>query len=222
MKNIVYKITNKTNNRIYIGCTTQGLIDRKSEHYSRCFNAKRKSKLCDAMRKYGFDNFDFEIIKECSTTEEMFLSEIYYIGFYNSKESGYNLTIGGEGCIGYKHTEETKKILSKLLSEKHPHRGKKYEDIYDKERAEEQKRKRAESVKKHWATLSNEDKEKIFKKASESKKGLNKCGDNPFAKTISINDKIYHCWIEAEKELNMSRYLIKKKYNVKILNEKLK
>jgi len=177
--NIVYKITNKINNKVYIGCTTQGLEDRKKEHYSRCFNVGRKSKLCDSLKKHGFDNFEFEIIKECETPEEMFLNEIYYIGFYNSKETGYNLTIGGEGCLGYKHTEETKKHISNLLIENHPHRGKKYEEIYDLEKVEEQKKKRAESVKKYWGSLSEEDKEKRVKNCSIGlKKTFKNKGEN--------------------------------------------
>jgi len=178
MKNIVYRITNKTNNKIYIGCTTQGIEHRKKEHYSRCFKVGRKSKLCDSMKKHGFDNFEFEIIKDYETPEEMFLNEIYYIGFYNSKETGYNLTIGGEGCLGYKHTEETKKFISDFLIETHPHRGKKYEEIYDIEKVEEQKKKRADSVKKYWDSLGEEDRIERTKKLKELGK-LRKNKRNP-------------------------------------------
>jgi group I intron endonuclease len=219
MKNIVYKITNKINNKIYIGCTTQGLEDRKKEHYGRCFNVGRKSKLCDSMKKHGFDNFEFEIIKECKTPEEMFLNEIYYIGFYNSKETGYNLTIGGEGCLGYKHTEETKKFLSKSLMENHPHRGKKYEEIYDLEKVEEQKKKRAESVKKYWENLSEEERIERTRKLKElgevtKKNGSVKCGNNPFSKIIIIDDKKYDCWSEAIEKLKMSKFKIKNRYKI--------
>jgi group I intron endonuclease len=218
-ENIVYKITNKINNKIYIGCTTQGLKDRKQEHYSRCFKVGYKSKLCDSMRKHGFDNFEFEIIKECETSEEMFSNEIYYIGFYNSKEKGYNLTIGGEGCLGYKHTEETKKFLSNFLTENHPYRGKKYEEIYDIEKVEEQKKKRAESVKKHWESLNEQERVNRTKKQKElgeirRKNGLVKCGKNPFAKQIVIDGTKYDCWSEAVEKLKMSVFKIKKRYKI--------
>ena len=227
MKNIVYKITNKINNKIYIGCTTQGLNDRKREHYSRCFKVKYKSKLCDAMRKHGFDNFDFEIIEDCETTDQMFLKEIYYIGFYNSKDSGYNLTIGGEGCLGYTHNEETRKKLSQMLTENHPHRGKKYEEIYDIEKVVEQKKKRAESVKRYWDNLSEEERNNRTKKQKElgevrRKNGSAKCGNNPFSKTIIIEGEIYNCWSEAIEKLKMSKFKIKNKYKIEFYDEKSK
>lgn len=224
MKNIVYRITNKTNNKIYIGCTTQGIEHRKKEHYSRCFKVGRKSKLCDSMKKHGFDSFEFEIIKECETPEEMFLNEIYYIGFYNSKETGYNLTIGGEGCLGYKHTEETKKFISDFLTENHPHKGKKYEEIYDIEKVEEQKKKRAESVKKYWDSLGEEDRIERVKKQKElgvllKKNGTVKCGNNPFSKPMIIEGKRYDCWTEAIEKLKMSKFKIKNKFKIEILSK---
>lgn len=224
MKNIIYKITNIVNNKIYIGCTTKGLNNRKREHHSRCLKTNYKTKLCDSMRKHGFDNFNFEVIKECDTTEEMFLNEIYYIGLYNSKKNGYNLTVGGEGCLGYKHTKKTKKLLSKIFSENHPHKGKKYEEIYDLEKVQEQKKKRAESVKKYWDNLPEKDRIERTKKQKElgeikKNNGSVKCGKNPFSKTMEINGKIYHCWSEAVEKLGMSEFKIKKRFEVKFLEK---
>lgn len=44
----------------------------------------------------GVHNFDFEIIEECSTNEEMQKKEQFYINYYNSIEDGYNKQIGGK------------------------------------------------------------------------------------------------------------------------------
>ena len=52
------------------------------------------------MRKYGIENFTFEIIEECSQ-EQLNEREIYWISYYDSfnKEKGYNMTPGGSEPI---------------------------------------------------------------------------------------------------------------------------
>lgn len=46
-------------------------------------------------KKYGFENFSFEILEECKT-EELDEEEIYWIKYYDSYNKGYNLTGGGQ------------------------------------------------------------------------------------------------------------------------------
>lgn len=49
------------------------------------------------MRKYGYENFTYEIIEECSNSqEELDDRERYWIEYYNSYEDGYNSTRGGQ------------------------------------------------------------------------------------------------------------------------------
>ena len=52
------------------------------------------------MRKYGIENFSFEVIEECSL-EQLNEREVYWIAYYNSfnKEKGYNMTPGGSEPI---------------------------------------------------------------------------------------------------------------------------
>lgn len=59
------------------------------------------------MRKYGIDNFSFEIIEECQI-EQLNEREIYWISQYNSNlpEFGYNLTKGGNNFVPQKLTEK--------------------------------------------------------------------------------------------------------------------
>lgn len=107
---IIYKWTNKINNKSYIGQTIdeQG---RKKDHI-RC---KYKCYFHNAIKKYGIENFDYEVIeyvKESQLSER----EIYWISYYDThnKEKGYNLTEGGEGTRGFSHgfTDEVKNRLS--------------------------------------------------------------------------------------------------------------
>ena len=45
--------------------------------------------LSRAFRKYGINNFSFEIVEECSK-EELNKKEKYWINYYNSFFNGYN------------------------------------------------------------------------------------------------------------------------------------
>lgn len=87
----IYKITNLTNNKIYIGQTND--IARRFIEHKRKGEASRIP-LDVAIKKYGEENFSFEIIEEC-TIEELDEKEEYWIKYYDSKNNGYNCTDGG-------------------------------------------------------------------------------------------------------------------------------
>ncbi len=70
----------------------------------------KKSLISRAIRKYGFENFVYIVIEECETPEKLNEREIYWIAKLNCKNpNDYNMTDGGEGCLGFHHSEETKK-----------------------------------------------------------------------------------------------------------------
>lgn len=108
---IVYKATNKINNKVYIGITTKTLEHRKSIHKK---DSKTKNTyFYKAIRKHGFDNFKWEVIDTAQSIEELHEKEIAYIKQYESfdnKEKGYNTTSGG-GSL-YKITESERKARS--------------------------------------------------------------------------------------------------------------
>ena len=61
--------------------------------------------LLQAWNKYGENNFIFTIIERCSKNE-LNQKEIYWIDKLDSHKSGYNLTDGGDGCLGRIYTEQ--------------------------------------------------------------------------------------------------------------------
>jgi len=82
----IYKIENKVNGKIYIGQSIH--IERRFQEHCRDSSTSLISK---AIKKYGKDNFSFEIIEECSI-EELNKLEEYYIRSYNSVvPHGYNI-----------------------------------------------------------------------------------------------------------------------------------
>jgi len=118
---IIYKITCKVNNKIYIGQTIKTVEQRWKEHVGT--SIKGQSLFCRAIRKYGPDSFLVEVIESCSTEEDLNLREIFWIKEFSSfGDNGYNLTEGGQGCSGYHHTKDMKLHLSEI------HKGRKFSD----------------------------------------------------------------------------------------------
>jgi len=120
-KGIIYKVTNKINGKIYIGQTIHSLNKRKNEHRYQSRNTKRTDyhkHFYNAIRKYGFDNFEWEILFE--NIEEKYLDEyeIWAINFYNTYKYGYNCTLGGNVGRGYKFSLESRQKMSKLAQKR--------------------------------------------------------------------------------------------------------
>jgi group I intron endonuclease len=108
----VYLTKNMLNNKCYVGWhATNKLYDNyigSGQYFQKAVN------------KYGKENFVNGIIEFCSE-EDVLQREIYWIEKMKTLQpNGYNLTIGGEGCIGYKHTENTKQKFSlRKISDDH-------------------------------------------------------------------------------------------------------
>ena len=98
---IIYCYTNKVNGKKYIGQTINPQL-RYNAHKSSYQNPKDKeydSLLHRAFRKYGFENFQYEIlVKDIDSIDVLNELEIYYIKKFNCKTpNGYNETNGGDG-----------------------------------------------------------------------------------------------------------------------------
>lgn len=101
----IYAIYNKINNQYYIG-QSRDIDYRWMQHRSRLkCNTHENTHLQAAYNKYGATAFNFIVIEECRP-EELNSLEQAYIMQYNSYLCGYNLDLGGNGCVGYKHTPE--------------------------------------------------------------------------------------------------------------------
>ena len=87
---IIYLITNKVNNKTYVGKTNKTLEERFKKHF---YNHKDlNTYLYKSMRKYGFESFKIELLEQ--VTENINDREIFWI---NLLKPDYNLTKGGDG-----------------------------------------------------------------------------------------------------------------------------
>jgi len=115
MKFEVYKISNNTNNKIYIGITTRGYQKRFKKHIKE-MEAGSAFILHNAMRSYGVENFSVTLLEECQDTEHLKHREQFWIKMLNTTDRawGYNMTQGGDGTFGRLHSDETKAKMSKI------------------------------------------------------------------------------------------------------------
>jgi len=109
---IIYKATNKINNHLYIGKTVRGLKERKYQHKHKALKYKLNFAFHSAIRKYGFENFEWLIIDTAESEKELNEKEIYWIAEYKKTNKVYNMTIGGDGTCGCFPSEETKRKAS--------------------------------------------------------------------------------------------------------------
>jgi len=113
-------IKNVKNSKIYIGKTSKEIEKRLKSHF---INADKKinRRLYDSINFHGKEFFSIEKIDEAISNEEANEKEIYWISFYksNSKEFGYNMTIGGDGGATFfgKGTMKGKTCYDKWLKE---------------------------------------------------------------------------------------------------------
>lgn len=115
---VIYRFKNKVNGKVYIGQTTKPLRKRVIQHMtnSRPTTNVKKTYFHNALNKYGFENFDLDIIERCASQKELDEREIYWIAYYKStdKKYGYNTDTGGRnGSLGRKLSEEHR---AKLLA----------------------------------------------------------------------------------------------------------
>ena len=117
----IYTITNIINNKKYVGLSFN-IEERWQQHIKYAFKESNdryhNNRIYNALRKYGIDNFKFEIIEECKK-EKLKEREIYWIDYYDAYNNGYNLTIGGD-IGGYD-----------LKGEKHPNVKLTEKDVID-------------------------------------------------------------------------------------------
>jgi group I intron endonuclease len=113
--NYIYKATNLLDGMSYVGQSVNPII-RINAHLRN----KKNDYFHSSLRKYGKENFEWEILASGSKSSISDV-EIGYIVFENTKvPNGYNMTDGGEGVRGYNQTEEHKQKRKNTIKLRFP------------------------------------------------------------------------------------------------------
>lgn len=125
----IYKISNDINKKVYIGQTIRPIEDRFKRHINDAINYILDTHFARAIRKYGKDHFQIELIDQAVTQDELNQKEQYWIKYYDSIHNGYNETDAiyksGGNTYQSKSAEEMQEIEEKLrqtkIGENNPH-----------------------------------------------------------------------------------------------------
>lgn len=183
----VYCIDNLINSKQYIGTAvdhTRRWCEHKSGHGSKILNA--------AFQKYGVENFSFEVIEILPEDEAKELEILMIRVFETQAPNGYNITLGGEGTIGFKHSKETRQEMSE--SRVGARNG-----MYGK-------------------THSKETKEKLKYRALIRQPTVGKCQSRPGsingrAKPVFVNGKEYGCMKDAALDMGWHPERLRRKFH---------
>lgn len=112
---VVYKVTCRENGKVYIGITKKTAELRWRAHCRAAQSGKNVGSLLHAaIMRLGETAFDIETLMTCETWEEACVTERELIKEFDSFNNGYNATKGGEGTIGFKPSDRTRKLLSDI------------------------------------------------------------------------------------------------------------
>lgn len=170
----IYCINCTIMNKWYFGQTVKTVEQRFATHLHNARNGMM-FKLSRAIRKYGEDNFTVEEVMwvEAPTQKELkakldFL-ECHFIQRYDTRKNGYNMTDGGDGQLGFKYSERSKRKMSEAALRRCMNKDwkKRQSQILKKQWAEPKFQEMRSRVAKR--VMSNPD---FQKKLGESRKGI--------------------------------------------------
>lgn len=109
----IYSITNKINNKKYVGKTLSSIEERFEQHIAnRIYHNHRP--LYMAMNKYGIENFSIALLEEIDYTK-LSEREQYWIKTLDTYHNGYNATLGGDGKVLYDYEAIIDKYRAGML-----------------------------------------------------------------------------------------------------------
>ena len=228
----IYLITDLTNNKRYIGQVIQsrGYKVRFIEHINGYKTANTRM-LSNAIKKHGSDNFTVELIESDIPQALIDEKEIFYIDKYKTYYTygfGYNMTFGGQGIHGYKHTDKTKQKISEAgkarwktyqFSDDYIVRNKKIsEKLRGRPKSEESKQKLSDAAKKRFSKEPGTFKGKHH--SDETKRKISEQNGHPvamYSKETGELLKTFLSAMEASRFLNENNYTQNKNAFVRII-----
>jgi group I intron endonuclease len=162
----IYCIENLVNGKKYIG---KSFDDIEKNRWYNHKNMLRRSVhgnkyLQNSWNKYGEENFKFWIVEEHLENDEKKLGEIErkYIKEWNTRiPNGYNLTDGGEGISGYKHTDESREKMRISQLNRNPEITERMRKTLTGRKMSEEMKKKLAGTRKKGRIVSEETKQKL-------------------------------------------------------------
>lgn len=200
----IYKITNKINNKIYIGKTIKSIEERFDAHI-KCAKNKINRHLYDSMNHYGYENFEVTLVEKCATIEHLNERERYWVAEFDClTPRGYNMTLGGDGGNTLlKWSEEDKRRLWRKQAKTRT----------GKKRSDDARKRISEAAKIRESTRTENDRKEISNKTSKTLKRKYESGEL-VALTPKLKGKEHPQYLHVDVDL-----VLKLIYECKTLKE---
>jgi group I intron endonuclease len=107
---LIYCITNLINGKYYIGLHKGSCVESRWARHLWAVGSGSKTYIHNAIRKYGAENFEVQVLADGIKDEPLLKQhERLWIVLTRAHDPaiGYNMTIGGDGANGYRHTTES-------------------------------------------------------------------------------------------------------------------
>ena len=106
---VIYLVTNRISGKKYVGQSVRTPEYRWASHVSDAKRLKKTTALGKAIRKYGRDSFDIEVIDTANSIEELNTKEWFFANMLNTYvPNGYNIAVCGSGYV------KTKKAIHNM------------------------------------------------------------------------------------------------------------
>jgi group I intron endonuclease len=183
----IYKITNRVNQKFYIGQSKD--IEKRWKDHKQEKSRKQNTILQRAFAKYGIENFDFEVLQEC-TKEELNELEVKYIAEFKAQgKAEYNIAEGGYGDpLKYKTEEELEIIREKVRA---ANIGKKLSEEHKRKIGESQTGKKVSDEAKRKISIGNTGKKRSEETKEKHKIAMNNRSEEEKEKTLEKMRKSY-------------------------------
>jgi group I intron endonuclease len=203
-KGIIYCYHCICTGKKYIGQTAQEEI-RKQRHF---IDSKRMyCKFYNAVRKHGWENFIYGIIDEYDV-QYLDEREIYFINFYDTYKSGYNMTLGGQGRKKYDLMFETYSEYYKFYRENNIEKIKEKSKKYyqnNKNKKKEYYENNRENKLKYLAEWREKNKDKIKEYTEENKERLKEYNKLYYEKNKQKLNERHKCDHQKRKQKTLDK-----------------
>ena len=115
----IYKITNLVNGKIYIGQTVQKNPMMRWYGHTACARKGKHSHLYNSMRKYGIENFVWQLIDTANCLDDLNAKEKYWLDFHRAESDVYNAREAGGNKL---HSAESKLRMQEAQKQAHARR----------------------------------------------------------------------------------------------------
>lgn len=207
----IYLIQNLINGKKYVGQTIQDDINKRWKAHKQVNKRFVGTCLFNAYKKYGIENFKYQIICICFDEDTNKYEEEYINKYQTLYPNGYNMIEGGKSR---KFTPILKQIISeKLRGEKHPMFGK-----HLKEETKQKLRQKTGGIynANYGKKLTEEQKQHLSMLAKERHK------NNNYNQSNEIKQKISNSLIKYYKDDSIVNKISKKVQQFDVDNNLIK